>query len=75
MTPSPSAPAVTFPERLRYWRRRRRLTQKQLAARCGCSQAAISLTEAGIRQPLARTVLKLADALRVSPGRLLGSDP
>jgi transcriptional regulator with XRE-family HTH domain len=74
MTPSVHAPAGTFPANLRYWRRRRRLTQRQLAGRCGYSQGAVSLLETGVRQPFARTVLKLARALRVPPGRLLGDE-
>jgi transcriptional regulator with XRE-family HTH domain len=74
MSLSPSAPADSFPRQLRYWRRRRRLTQRALAERCGYSQSAVSLLEAGIREPFVRTVRRLAAALRVPVSRLLGDE-
>jgi transcriptional regulator with XRE-family HTH domain len=53
---------------LREARKRRGLTQEELEARSGVSQAVISSIERGIVQdPASSTVLKLADALDVDP--------
>ena len=57
---------VTLAERLDYARRLRRMTQKQLAARCGLSQSTIGNLEAGTRKS-ARDILAIAQALEVSP--------
>lgn len=55
------------------WRRRRGLSQKALADRCGVSQAYVSMVEHG-RRPVDKrsTIIALADALRVSVVQLTG---
>ena len=52
--------------RLREARGRARLTQAELAARSGVSQAVISMAERGERRPSPPVVEKLARALGVS---------
>lgn len=42
------------------------LTQAQLAEKVGCTQKDISRWEAGLHEPGARTLKKLAEALRCS---------
>jgi uncharacterized protein len=56
---------------LRRARRQRRLTQVQLAERAGVSQTAISRLEAGDRDPLLTTVVRLAKALGVKEADLV----
>ena len=56
---------------LRTWRQRRQLTQAQLAARAGSTQARISGLECGRRSPTLRTLNKIASALDVTPMVLL----
>ncbi len=62
-------------ERLGGWRRVRGLTQAALASRAGLPQAAVSLTERGLRDVSLRTVFRLAAALKITPGTLLDVDP
>lgn len=69
-----SLAGVTFGERLREWRDRRKLTQDQLARRIGVHRMTIAKLEAGQRAaPSAETLRDLAKALRVSMAALLGS--
>ena len=56
-------------------RRRRALTQRQLAARAGTGQGTISKLERLERSAYARTVLKLAAALGVPPAELKRERP
>lgn len=57
--------------RLREWRRRRALSQAELAARAGVSKATVvNLEHPGRRTPHPRTVRKLAMALGVEPENL-----
>jgi transcriptional regulator with XRE-family HTH domain len=56
---------------LRQLRDERELTQEELSARSGVQAGEISRIEAGKRDPRVSTVLKLAKALRIAPGRLL----
>lgn len=62
----------TFAVRLREMRRRRRLTQKQLAERVGLTAGAIGMYEVGQRQPDLSTIQKLAHALETSISYLVG---
>lgn len=56
---------------LRRMRDERKLTQEELSTRSGVQAGEISRIEAGKRDPRVSTVLKLAKALRIPPGRLL----
>jgi transcriptional regulator with XRE-family HTH domain len=60
-----------FPMRLRLLRRRRGMTQATLADKAGVSRAYLSRLEIGQHDPPLSTILRLAKALRVRPGRLL----
>lgn len=62
-------------ERLGAWRRHCGASQQELAARAGLRQAALSRIERGTFAPSLRTLFRLADALRLTPGRLLDEDP
>jgi transcriptional regulator with XRE-family HTH domain len=56
---------------LREARKKLGLTQEQVAERSGVQAGEISRIESGKRDPQVSTVLKLARALEVAPGRLL----
>lgn len=56
---------MEFGEQLRLLREARKLTQAQLAERVNLSRAAISLYEAGMREPKRTELRSLADALGV----------
>ncbi len=56
---------------LKALRAERGLTQRQLSAKSGVAQDAISKLERGEREPQMRTVRKLANALAVKPYVLL----
>ena len=58
-------------ENLREARKKLELTQEQVAERSGVQAGEISRIEAGKRDPQISTVLKLAKALEIAPGRLL----
>ena len=59
---------------LKEWRRRRLLTQEELARRSGVGVATIARIEAGQGARLS-TLRKLADTLNVTPEQLLGETP
>ncbi len=61
-----------FRERLRKWRRKRGLTQEELAKRAGVPKVSVSHFETGHRFPNAESLRRLADALGVSADYLLG---
>ena len=61
----------TYLAGLREIRRRRALTQRQLAASSGTGQGTIPKIERLERSAYARTVLKLAAALEVQPAELM----
>lgn len=50
-------------ERLKKLRKRKRITQKQLAAEIGISVNALSMYERGLRFPRLKTLEKLAETL------------
>lgn len=58
-------------ENLRAAREERELTQEQVAERSGVQAGEISRIETGKRDPQVSTVLKLAKALGLPPGKLL----
>lgn len=64
-----------FADGLRAARKNAGLTQGQLAARSGIDRATISLIENGREAPRADTILKLAEALHLSPARLWSHAP
>jgi transcriptional regulator with XRE-family HTH domain len=64
---------LTLGERVLLWRKRRKLTQRQLAARISLHPISLSKIERGVVQELeASTVRKLAQALSVKTDYLLG---
>lgn len=67
---------MTIGERIRWLLVFRRLTQQELASKIGITQSAVSnIVGSASRQPTARTLLKMADALECSAEFiLLGED-
>ena len=61
----------TFGENLRAAREKRELTQEQVAERSGVQAGEISRIETGKRDPQVSTLLKIAKALELPPGKLL----
>ena len=64
---------VEFGRRLADLLKRKRLTQRDLAAATGLTEAAVSRYINGTREPRAITVAKIAKALEVTPQELLGA--
>lgn len=60
--------------RVKYHRRRRGLTQKQLASRCKLSQSSICQIEKSQISPSLSTVTKIARCLRVAVARLFSKE-
>ncbi|HUC00498.1 MAG TPA: helix-turn-helix transcriptional regulator [Solirubrobacterales bacterium] len=58
-------------ENLRAAREEREMTQEQVAERSGVQAGEISRIETGKRDPQVSTLLKIAKALKVPPGKLL----
>jgi len=56
---------------LREIRQARKLSQEELAFQCNLDRTYISLIERGIRSPTVRTVVKLAEVLKVSPSEII----
>lgn len=67
--------AVTVGERLRYWRERRALSQRELAEAAGMGQNTIWRTESGEATPHPATLRKLAQALGIRVDQLTAEDP
>lgn len=59
-------------ERIRYLRKKRKLTMKELGAKFGLAESTISGYESNIRKPDLDTLEKLADFFDVSVDYLLG---
>ncbi|MDP9358350.1 MAG: helix-turn-helix domain-containing protein [Chloroflexota bacterium] len=57
--------------KLREWRERRLLTQRELAEKVGMSVGQINRIERGIHEPRFSTIRKLAEALEVEPDELV----
>jgi transcriptional regulator with XRE-family HTH domain len=56
---------LTFPEQLRSWRMRRRMSQLELALASGVSQRHLSFLERGRSRPSRAMILQLSEALNV----------
>jgi len=66
---------TTFGERLREIRKRRGMTQSELAAKLGLQQSMIAQYERSyIRLNAARLIVRLATALDTTPNELLGTE-
>ncbi len=65
MTASPQFPAGNVGDELREWRRRRRVSQLELALRAGTTQRHVSFIEGGRSQPGREMVVRLAESLGV----------
>ena len=63
---------IEFGNRLRLLRKKRKLTQKELASLVGVKNSVISFYEVGDRTPSLEVLIKLSGALRVSTDALLG---
>ena len=61
--------------KLRLWREYREMTQEELAEAIGTTAAVISLLESGKRRLSLKWLLKLAPALKTTPGFLIDHDP
>ena len=57
--------------RLREWRERRALTQRELAERVGMTAATINRIENGVHEARLSSVRKLAEALGIAPDELI----
>ena len=57
---------MNIEERLRQYRKEKRLTQKQVAERAGVTEASVSRWENGERNPDFQDVERIADALGVT---------
>jgi transcriptional regulator with XRE-family HTH domain len=61
--------------RLKEWRERRLLTQRELAAKAGMSAGQVNRIERGVHRPRLSTIRRLAEALDVSPDELVVWNP
>ena len=61
-----------FAANVRKLRSKKKLSQKALADKIGISVSYVSMLERGQRSPPLETIEKMAKALGVSPGALLG---
>jgi transcriptional regulator with XRE-family HTH domain len=68
------APAV-LGRRVRQLRTELALTQPEVAARAHIHRTHLAKIELGISDPTASTIIKLARALRVTPGQLFEDEP
>ena len=62
---------MTIGDRIKHLCKQKGITQKQLAELTGITEASISRTVNGGREPRANSILKLADALGVTTDYLL----
>jgi transcriptional regulator with XRE-family HTH domain len=60
-----------FAQNVSRTRKRRRLTQEEVSHRSGIHVTEVSRIERGLRDPRVTTLVRLADALEVSPAVLL----
>lgn len=66
--PRKSAESLLISDILRKFRHEKNLSQAELAGRLGIEQSYISLLEVGKRKPSIIMLIRIADALEVSPG-------
>ncbi len=64
-------PEKAFGQALREMRRARHVSQLQFALDTGFDRTYISLLERGVQSPTLRTIVKLAEHLRVSPSEMI----
>lgn len=64
-------PEKAFGEALRQVRQKRKLSQEQLGLEAGFDRTYISLVERGLQSPTVRTVVRLAEVLKVSPSSII----
>ena len=64
--------AKDFNARLREWRRRRALSQRELAALAGIQPVTVARLETGAQRPRPKTVRKLTKALEITIDELQG---
>ena len=64
-------PEKAFGRALRDVRKERKMSQEQLALESGFDRTYISLLERGVQSPTLRTVVKLAELLRVKPSEMV----
>ena len=64
-------PLDVFAQNVSRARKRRRLTQEEVSNRSGIHVTEVSRIERGLRDPRVTTLVRLADALEVSPAVLL----
>lgn len=65
---------MTFGERLRYIRKKRKISQDELASQIGVSRQAVFEYEANMMEPRWFTFMRIADALGVSMDFLARGD-
>jgi transcriptional regulator with XRE-family HTH domain len=65
------APLEVFAQNVAQARKQRHLTQEEVSHRSGIHVTEVSRIERGLRDPRVTTLLRLADALEVSPAALL----
>lgn len=65
------SPAEAFGKALRKLRKGSGLSQEELALEAGIQRNFVSLIELGRNQPTITTIFKLADALTISPSKLV----
>ena len=61
-------------KRLKTFREERNISQLELSLQSGVSQNMITYIETGKRTPTLRTLIKLCDALKISPAKLFEED-
>ena len=64
-------PEKAFGQALREIRKGKEISQEQLGLDAGFDRTYISLIERGINSPTIRTVVKLANVLKVAPSRIV----
>lgn len=71
---SPEKQAKCLAERLREEREKRHISQIDLALEAGLSQNIVAFIETGKRSPNVLTILKICNALEISPATLFESE-
>ncbi len=71
---SPEKQAQRLAERLREEREKRHISQIDLALDAGLSQNIVAFIETGKRSPNVLTILKICNALEISPATLFESE-
>ena len=67
----PSGPEKAFGQALRKIREGRKVSQERLALEAGLDRTYISLIERGVRSPTIRTLVKVAEVLKVPPSQIV----